>query len=68
MLAIEQFNDEDIANELRSRSKDVLLTRALASEEQLEDAQPTEDLLAVDGMDSTLLASTLAKRKIMSSR
>ena len=62
VLAIEQFNDEDIANELRSRSKDVLLTRALASEEQLEDAQATEDLLAVEGMDATLA------RKILSSQ
>ena len=63
MLAIEGF-DEDIANELRSRSKDVLLTRALASEEQLEEGQPAQDLLAVKGMDDTL-AKVLAKRGIV---
>ena len=63
VLAIDGF-DEDIANELRSRAKDVLLTQALASEEQLEDAQPAQDLLAVEGMDAAL-ASTLAKRGIV---
>ena len=63
MLAIEGF-DEDIANELRSRSKDVLLTRALASEEQLEDSQPAQDLLAVKGMDDAL-AKALVKRGIV---
>ena len=63
VLAIDGF-DEDIANELRSRSKDVLLTRALASEEQLEGTQPAEDLLAVEGMDAAL-AAILAKRGIV---
>jgi N utilization substance protein A len=63
MLAIDGF-DEDIANELRSRSKDFLLTRALASEEQLKGDQPAQDLLAVEGMDDTL-ANVLAKRGIV---
>lgn len=63
MLAIEGF-DEDIANELRSRAKDALLTKALASEEQLEGSEPAEDLLTMEGMDS-VLASTLAKRGII---
>lgn len=52
-LAIEGF-DEDIAEELRSRAKDALLTQALASEEKLENAEPAEDLLNMDGMDRPL--------------
>ena len=34
-LSIDGF-DEDIANELRTRAKDVLLTQALASEEKVK--------------------------------
>jgi transcription termination/antitermination protein NusA len=64
MLAIDGF-DEDIANELRSRSKDVLLTQALASEEQLKGAALAQDLLEIEGMDSSL-AATLAKHGIIS--
>lgn len=62
MLGIEGF-DEDIANELRSRAKDALLTKALASEEELEGAEPAEDLLTMEGMDKAL-ANTLAKRGV----
>lgn len=64
LLAIEGF-EEDIATELRYRAKDVLLTQALASEEQLEIAEPAADLLAVEGMD-TALAKTLAQHGIVS--
>ncbi|HCS29414.1 MAG TPA: transcription termination/antitermination protein NusA [Spongiibacteraceae bacterium] len=53
MLGIEGF-DEDIAEELRARAKDALLTQAIASEEQLEAAEPAEDLLTMDGMDRHL--------------
>ncbi len=63
MLSIDGF-DEDIASELRSRAKDALLTKALASEEELAGAEPAEDLLTMDGMDNTL-ASVLAKRGIV---
>ncbi|MGH1438783.1 MAG: transcription termination factor NusA [Cellvibrionaceae bacterium] len=63
MLGIEGF-DEDIANELRSRAKDALLTKALASEEELEGAEPAEDLLTMEGMDKSL-ANTLAKRGVV---
>jgi len=63
MLAIDGF-DEDIANELRSRAKDALLTKALASEEELEGAEPAADLLAMEGMDNAL-ASVLAKRGVI---
>jgi N utilization substance protein A len=51
LLAIEGF-DEDIVEELRSRARDSLLNDALAEEEQLESQQPSEDLLALEGMDS----------------
>lgn len=53
MLGIEGF-DEDIAEELRARAKDALLTQAIASEEQLEAAEPAEDLLTMEGMDRHL--------------
>jgi N utilization substance protein A len=53
MLEIEEF-DEDMVNELRSRAKDVLLTKALAQEEVWEQAQPAEDLLNMEGMDPQL--------------
>ncbi len=53
MLEIDGF-DEDIVNELRARAKDRLLTKAIANEEKLEEAQPAEDLLSMDGMDRAL--------------
>ena len=58
LIAIEEF-DEDIVNELRDRASDALLTRAIASEEELE-VEPQEDLLNMDGMDEEL-AYKLAK-------
>jgi N utilization substance protein A len=61
MLAIREF-DEDIVNTLRERAKDVLLTRAIAKEESLDQA-PAEDLLAMEGMDETL-AFTLARHGV----
>lgn len=63
MLAIEEF-DEEIVNELRSRARDVLLTREIAIEEGLSDAVPAEDLLALEGMDSTL-AFVLARHGVV---
>jgi len=62
MLAIEGF-DEDIVNQLRGRAKDVLLTRAIATEESL-DAEPAADLLEMDGMDEAL-AYALARKGIV---
>lgn len=64
LAGIEGF-DEEIAEELRARAKDALLTRALASEEELAEASPAEDLLAMSGMDKTL-AHKLAARGIVS--
>lgn len=62
LLEIEEF-DEAIVEELRGRAKDVLLTRAIASEERLSSTKPAPDLLDMEGMDSTL-AYTLAGRGI----
>ncbi len=53
MLDVEEF-DEQLVQELRQRAKDLLLTRAIASEERLGDARPAEDLLGMDGMDEDL--------------
>ncbi|MTI62570.1 transcription termination factor NusA [Methylophaga sp.] len=62
MLDIDEF-DEDIVAELRSRARDVLLTRAIASEEQLESAAPSQDLQDMEGMTRDL-ALTLASNKV----
>jgi N utilization substance protein A len=56
--------DEDIAAELRARAKDALLTAAIASEEQLGEHEPAEDLLTMEGMDRHL-AFILASREIV---
>jgi N utilization substance protein A len=53
LAEIEEF-DEDIVDELRSRARDVLLTQAIASEEKIDEAEPAEDLLALDGMTREL--------------
>jgi transcription termination/antitermination protein NusA len=63
MTAIEGF-DEEIAEELRERAKDALLTLAIASEEQLGANEPAEDLLNMEGMDRHL-AYLLASRKVV---
>ena len=53
MQQIEEFDDAMI-EELRGRAKDVLLTRAISSEEDLTAVEPAKDLLEMDGMDSDL--------------
>lgn len=47
ILDIEEF-DENLVDELRNRAQDLLLTNAIASQEQKE---PLADLLNMDGMD-----------------
>ena len=64
LLAIEEF-DADMVAELRSRASDALLTRAIAAEEQLEGAQPADDLVGMDGMTHAL-ANKLAAHGICS--
>ncbi|MDR5861156.1 transcription termination/antitermination protein NusA [Halomonas eurihalina] len=63
MLEIDEF-DEDLIEELRARAKDELLNLAIASEEELDGAQPADDLLAMDGMERHL-AFILASRGIV---
>jgi N utilization substance protein A len=53
ILDIDGF-DEDIANELRNRAKDALLTQAIASQEDLSKANIADDLINMDGMDDAL--------------
>jgi len=53
LLGIEGF-DEDIVEELRARARDALLTDALAVEEGMEEHKPSDDLLAVEGMEESL--------------
>jgi N utilization substance protein A len=50
MASIEEF-DEDLVEELRKRARDVLLTKAIAQEEKLSQANPEQDLLELPGMD-----------------
>ncbi len=63
MTSIDGF-DEEIAEELRARAKDSLLTMAIASEEQLGAQEPAEDLLTMDGMERHL-AYVFASRGIV---
>ena len=63
LVEIEEF-DEDIVDELRSRARDMLLTQAIVDEEKIENAEPAEDLLSLEGMDKGL-ASKLASKGIV---
>ena len=47
LLDIDEF-EEEMVDELRNRAQDYLLTKAIASQEQME---PAEDLLQMEGMD-----------------
>src|SRR4029078_241778 len=53
LTGIEEFTPE-IVNELRSRARDVLITKALVSEEVIDQAETREDVLALAGMDREL--------------
>jgi N utilization substance protein A len=63
MLEIEEF-DADLVTEIRGRARDVMLTRAIASEEKFADAVPADDLLTMEGMDDAL-AYELAGRGVV---
>ena len=60
MLEIEGF-DEELVEALRSRAKDALLIKAIASEEKIETSEPSAELLAMEGMDETLAHELAAK-------
>jgi len=53
LVAIEEF-DEGIVDELRSRARDVLLTQAIVREEKIDEVEPAEDLLSLEGMEKSL--------------
>jgi transcription termination/antitermination protein NusA len=63
LLAIEEF-DQNMVTELRARARDVLITQAIVSEEVIDQAEPAEDLLTLEGMDKEL-AFVLASRGIV---
>ena len=63
LISIEEF-DEAIVTELRARARDVLITQAIVTEEVLDQAEPAEDLLELDGMDREL-AFQLASRGVV---
>ncbi|MDH3586597.1 MAG: transcription termination/antitermination protein NusA, partial [Gammaproteobacteria bacterium] len=63
LVEIEEF-DEDIVTELRSRARDVLLTQAIVQEEKIDEAEPAEDLLELEGMDKGL-AFVLASKGVV---
>ena len=60
MLEIEGF-DAELVEALRSRAKDALLIKAIASEEKIETAVPSEELLAMTDMDAELAHEMAAK-------
>lgn len=60
MLEIEGF-DEELVEALRSRAKDALLIKAIASEEKIETSEPSAELLALEGMDDSLAHEMAAK-------
>lgn len=60
---IEEF-DEDIIEELRSRARDVLLTKAILTADRGGAPEPAADLLAVEGM-TPALADELARNQVV---
>ena len=64
MAQIAEF-DADVVEELQARARDLLLTRAIASEEVLGGTSPADDLFDVDGMTSDL-AMVLAGAGVVS--
>ncbi|MCE9686389.1 transcription termination factor NusA [Shewanella sp. AS16] len=63
LLAIEGF-DEDLVETLRERAKAAISTRALASEEALDGVEPSDDLLALEGLERHL-AYVLASKGVV---
>ncbi|MBK7677121.1 MAG: transcription termination/antitermination protein NusA [Candidatus Accumulibacter sp.] len=57
MLEIEAF-DEETVQELRERARNVLLTEAIATEENIDEV--AEDMLSLDGMDKSLAGKLAA--------
>ena len=62
LLEIEEF-DEEVVEELRTRARDALLTQAIASEEQGDEAESDDGLLELEGMTPEL-AEALSQREV----
>ena len=60
LAQIEEF-DEDIADEIQQRAKDALLIKAIASEEELEEHEPAQDLLEMEGVGRELAYELASK-------
>jgi N utilization substance protein A len=63
LVEIEEF-DENIVTELRNRARDVLITQAIVKEEKIDEAEPAEDLLSLEGMTKEL-AYILASKGVV---
>jgi N utilization substance protein A len=63
LMEIEEF-DENIVTELRNRARDVLITQAIVKEEKIDEAEPAEDLLTLEGMTKEL-AYILASKGVV---
>src|SRR5699024_1833153 len=63
LLEIEEF-DEEVVEELRSRARDYLLTRAISNIEGTGGTEPEADLYEVEGMTDEL-AQTLADNAVV---
>lgn len=63
LVEIEEF-DEGIVDELRSRARDVLLTQAIVQEEKIDEVEPADDLLSLEGMEKGL-AFLLASKGVV---
>lgn len=63
LMEVDGF-DEDIVTALRDRAKGMLLTKAIAEEQELEKIEPAQDLLDMEGMQRHL-AYLLAKHGII---
>jgi N utilization substance protein A len=56
LLDVEEF-DEEMVEELRSRAQDVLLTQALVTENKIKSLNPSDELLAMEGVSAELAVS-----------
>ncbi len=60
LLDIEEF-EEEIVDELRSRAQDALLTKAIATEEKLDGKTPSDELLAMEGIENDMAFNMAAQ-------
>jgi len=56
LLDVDEFDDE-MVQELRSRAQDVLLTQALVTDEKIKNLNPSDELLAMEGITAELAVS-----------